>query len=325
MLKKLTIFRQGRLMIRIFLCFAILISSGAWADAPISILGRYEESVLSPKLLNTNEYRVGDEWGKTPVTEDVMNKSAAIRRAAMATSRTGGGTGFVLGEFAGHVVVATNHHVCPASYNCDWQDTNFPLLNVQASQQEFIGSWPEVDLALYTIAVSGAQKSRVLNVAQNFDFDTQIVPGQALITSGFGVAGNAKRSMVINYDSDCRVMSARNEFRLMNDPDAKNPASYRAWSFANGCDVSHGDSGSAMVDAASGAPVGIIWTGKIPKSNSAQSSARLNEWQNSQSPEVWSELSYAVPAPKIYEFLRRQLDSGEIEPRHEAIVRAILE
>ncbi len=309
----------------IFAFCLLTFSFSIWSNEPITRLGSYSPFFLQNGVLNTNEYRVGDEWGKVPVTEEILNKSVAIKRAALATTRTGGGTGFVLGEFAGQVIVATNHHVCPASYYCDQRATQLPLLGIQAEQTDFIGSWPEIDLALYVIEVSEAQKERILGVAQNFDFQADIEPGQPLITSGFGSAGNSDRRMVINYDEDCRVMSAKNEFRLMNDPDAKNPAHYRAWSFANGCDVSHGDSGSAMVDATTGAPIGIIWTGKIPKSASAQSSSRLRQWEETQSAEVWTELSYAVPAKKIHEFLSQKLKSGDLSSRHTAIVQAILE
>lgn len=310
---------------RLLVSALALFSFHSFGQSPIPKLGSYEFLNDGPQLQNIREYQLGDEWGKTPATEEVMQKSAALRRAAMATARVGGGTGFVLGEFDGQIVIATNHHVCPAYYYCDRGVTQLPNLNLRLSYQDFIGSWPDIDLALYVVSASGEARNRLLAVAQNFDFDSAIETGQPLITSGFGVAGNSNRQMMINFDSDCRVLSGTNEFRLMNDPDEKNPASYRAWSFANGCDVSHGDSGSAMVDARTGAPVGIIWTGKIPKNLEAQSSAQLKTWEAEKSEKVWTEVSYAVPAAKIREFLRAQLSKNKIDPEHRAIVADIVD
>src|SRR5688500_3227633 len=66
-----------------------------------------------------DRYRIGDEWGKAPVTDKQLSEETAVfRRAAMATARAGGGTSFYLGKFAGFHVMATNHHVFPAAWNC---------------------------------------------------------------------------------------------------------------------------------------------------------------------------------------------------------------
>jgi hypothetical protein len=130
--------------------------------------------------------------------------------------------------------------------------------------------------------------------------------------------------MVANGDSDCKVFSPTQDFRLMPDPDALNPGTYDAWSFANGCDVSHGDSGSAMVDRKTGRPVGLIWTGKIPKSPQVQSSRYLAELAAGQSEEIWTELSYAVPASKIKEVLLSALSEGSVSPEDSALLAKVV-
>lgn len=294
--------------------------------SPVPKLGNGE--LIWPQQIETqsDKYRIGDEWGKQEVTDELLNKSTSAKRAAFATTRTGGATGFVLGEFSGHIVIATNHHVCPSKFRCSWGRTEVPFLDVYASIDEFIGSWPEIDLALYTIEVSDPEKRSKLNaIAANFDFDSPVYKGQELITVGFGVASNPNREMVLNMDSDCKVFSRMNDFRQISDPDDLNPAPYQAWSFANGCDVSHGDSGSAMVDKNSGRPVGIIWTGRIPKNPEAQSSAQLQRWLDDDSEKVWQELSYAVPAPVIYEYLLTELKEGRVTGVHAEILQDILQ
>lgn len=248
-----------------------------------------------------DDYRLGDEWGKKPVG-DMSRESPAFRRAAMATARVGGATGFYLGKFEGVHVMATNHHVYQSS--CVGSRVRFPILNVQATCASFFGSWPEIDLALFTVRFENpADEAKLMEVAANFQFHEDVQAGQRLLTIGFGVAGNSMREEVANQDSDCYVFSGTGEYRLMGDPDEFNPGSYRAWSFANGCDVSHGDSGSAMVDRNTGKVMGIIWTGKIPKARSIQRSEYLSRIFADQSEEIWSELSFAVPAKKIGDFL----------------------
>jgi hypothetical protein len=114
------------------------------------------------------------------------------------------------------------------------------------------------------------------------------------------------------------------EYRQMADPDRWNPGSYRAWSFAMGCDASHGDSGSAIVDRESGRVMGIIWTGRIPKNPAVQSSQTLTQLFRSGDEMIWQELSYAVPAPKIKETLERVV-SGNMPEDSKRILRALLE
>lgn len=130
--------------------------------------------------------------------------------------------------------------------------------------------------------------------------------------------------MMVNENNDCRVVSGLNEFRFMADPDRYNPADYRAWSFATGCSVSHGDSGSAIVNRKSGAIVGLIWTGAIPKEAKIQSSQFIRDLQNRDDEEIWSLLTYAVPALKIKDRLNDALNSGELAVRHYPIVQELL-
>jgi hypothetical protein len=179
---------------------------------------------------------------------------------------------------------------------------------------KFLGTWTDIDLSLFVLKISSeGDAAKLATVAQNFDFQAIFEPELPLLTAGFGVANNGARRLVVNQDSDCKVFSKQNEYRFMADPDAFNPGPYRAWSFSNGCDVSHGDSGSAMVHRLTGRVMGLIWTGKIPKDAQVQNSENLRQILDSQSELLWTELSYAVPAPKIQEVLNQQLESGAIQ------------
>lgn len=280
---------------------SVLFSSAVMASQGLPSLARPLPN-LDYETLDMR-YQVGSEWGKNVVKLSDFDKIASLEKIAKGTIKLGGGTAFYLGKFAGHHVIATNHHVCPGKWQCRFQKAKFPLLNKSYPVEHFIGTWSDIDAALMTIKVDQSDDSLLSQYANPFAFDVSLYRGQELMTVGFGTANNRNRVMVANYDDDCRVFSGEDEFRFMPDPDALNTGSYYAWSFANGCDISHGDSGSAMVDRTTGEVVGIIWTGKIPKSDRVQNSDFLKTLLDQPTEDVWSELSYAVPAAKIGEFL----------------------
>ena len=255
-----------------------------------------------------DDYRIGDEFGKKPVTAGGLGGTSPVfQRAAKATAAYGGGTAFYLGKFNGHHMVATNHHV--AEGGCQGP-ARFPLLGKSYSCERVYADWKEVDLDLFSIIVPEADEALLAPLGRNFSFDASIYTGQELLTVGFGIAGNPRRVMMANQDSDCKVFSDTGDFRLVADPDQYNPADYSAWSFVNGCDVSHGDSGSAFVDRNTGDVLGLIWTGKIPKSPKVLSSAYLAEMLRTKSPEIWTELAFCVPAPKIKERIQEELQAS---------------
>lgn len=277
---------------------------------PIESFKAFTES-LSSAL----DYQIGEEWGKKLVTNEDVAADTFFARMAKATAMIRrGGTGFYLGVFNGHHIMATNHHVCPEAMDCSYDRAiEFPLLGFKTKVEEFYGSWPEIDLSLFSIEVNSLAFLQALsNNASPFAFNEDVYRGEELTTIGFGVANNPMHKLMANQDSDCVVFSGNAEYRLMADPDELNPGEYKAWSFANGCDVSHGDSGSAMMDRKSGHVVGIIWTGRIPKNKKVQSSQYLHEIMNQPNEDIWTELSYSVPAVHMKEYLQEQISNGAI-------------
>lgn len=278
-------------------------------------------------LAGINDYKMGSEFGKKPVDETALASStAAYQRAARATARVGGATGFYIGKFDGVHVMATNHHVQP-SMSCSGRSVTFPLLGgLRFSCTRVFGSWPNIDLALFEISVPREEDAaKLASVASNFTFNDEIRKGAPLITVGFGVAGNSsQRNMMGNQDSDCRVLSKDSEYRLMADPDELNPGSYKAWSFSHTCDISHGDSGSAMVDRNTGKPVGIVWTGRIPKSPRVQNSAYLDEVFAKDGADVWAEMNYAVPATKMRDHIASVIANSATPAQTRSVLSAVI-
>jgi hypothetical protein len=272
-----------------------------------------------------SDYQIGDEWGKKVVDSARRPETDPVYyRTVHATAFFNSATAFYLGRFVGQHVMATNHHVMSSDWECDGRSANFTVRKKRHRCKEFIGSWPEVDLALFTLETNPEVDRDLQGVGGNFDFANSISADLPLLTAGFGVAGNASRQMVVNENADCRVISGDDEFRLLADPDRYNPATYKAWSFATGCSVSHGDSGSAVVSRQNGKVVGIVWTGAIPKEERVQRSSYLRELQLRRDEEVWSLLTYVVPAKKIAERLRRALTDGELTEEQQSLVRELL-
>jgi hypothetical protein len=237
----------------------------------------------------------------------------------------GGATGFYLGKFAGTHVMATNHHVY-TSMSCSGRSVVFPLLgNLRLTCNRMFGTWTDIDLALFAVDVPRPEdEAKLATVAANFTFHDDVVKGTPLITVGFGIAGNPQRVMMGNEDADCRVMSKTADYRFMGDPDSKNPADYKAWSFSHACDVSHGDSGSAIVDRNTGKPVGILWTGKIPKNATVQSSDYLNQVFASDGGDVWTEMNFAVPATKMRELLETVITDASTPADTQTVLSALI-
>lgn len=307
-------------MFKIITAVALVLSFSA--HARLELL----PNVASFNTGDKEDYRLGDEWGKKRVTETVLrNSSPVFNRAASATALLPiGGTGFYIGKFHGVHVLTTNHHVCPNERDCVGDKANFRVLNRQFKMTKLLANLPIIDLALLALDVPTEDEAYLSRVAKNFSFKKDLKKGQELLTIGFGVGGNPQNYMMANMDNDCKVFSATAKYKLLADPDEFNPAGYSAWSFAHACDISHGDSGSAMVDRKSGDVVGVVWTGKIPKDHKVQSSVNLDKIYSSSSPAIWKELSYAVPASKIGEYLRKLSNDSQLDSDTRLVIRAIV-
>ena len=270
-------------------------------------------SALEFLFAGVRDYQIGDDWGKKEI--DVTSlpiKDAVYRRSVNATAFFNSATAFYLGKFAGEHLMATNHHVLERESDCTGKLVQFTVRNQRYRCKAMIGSWPEIDLALFILENPGAADADLPAYAGNFNFKSAPAENTPLLTAGFGIAGNPGRKMMVNENQDCRIVSPQGEYRLMADPDRYNPAEYKAWSIATGCSVSHGDSGSSVVNRETGDVVGIVWTGAIPKEERIQHSSYIKLIQSRRDEEIWSLLTYVVPAEKIGAKLRRELQSGNI-------------
>ena len=297
-----------------------ILGAPAWARATAvdSLLLYYD----------VTHYQMGDVWGRERVDPSAfVQEDPKVARALMAAGRYRRATAFYLGKFAGQHIMATNHHV-QETLRCNGAAVWFPVLDETVPCSRVYGSWTDVDLALFAVQLRPEQEAIFAGVGRNFAFGASFYPGQKLLTAGFGIAGNPRQELSLERDDDCMVFSGRDDFQFMADPDAFNPGPYRAWSFAHGCDISHGDSGSPMIDRTDGAVLGLLWTGTIPKAERVQHSSYLQSLLQAQSLEVWQELGYAVPAPMIGRHLQAVLQgatSTSLDAEARAVLQAVLD
>ena len=265
-----------------------------------------------------SNYQIGPEWGRFEITDEVMAKETPeFNKLVNATASVGGATGFYLGVHNGIHVMATNNHVIKDESGCYMATVGFQDRSGQIFEgfcHHVIGTWKDVDFTLFEARFTPQNAAKMSGRESLMRFDAPIQKGRDLMMAGFGIAGaNTRRLYRGTHDSDCKVYSKDNEFRYMPDPDQVNPGEGKVWLFALGCDISHGDSGSAIAARDNGDLIGIISTGRIPKNPKVRESAYLDQIYADGSEDVWGELGYAVPAAKIAEYMRRQVSDPVIE------------
>lgn len=256
-------------------------------------------------------YQIGPEWGRFDITDEVMGRAAPeFQKLVGSTASVGGATGFYLGVHNGIHVMATNNHVIKDSSGCALKMVTFQGKAGQILEgicRRVIGTWKDVDFTLFEAGFSTANAPHLVGRESKIRFDAPIQKGHELMMAGFGVAGSDRyHHFRGTYDSDCKVYSKDDEFRFMSDPDQVNPGEGKVWLFALGCDISHGDSGSAIAARDNGDLIGIISTGRIPKNVKVRETGYLDRIYADSAEDVWGELSYAVPAAKIAEYMRQQ-------------------
>jgi hypothetical protein len=273
-----------------------------------------QQSLRTPAFsLNNSEdeslfdYQIGPKWDKIIVDPSQQEGThSVVTRTANATARLTvmftTATGFIIGEKAGRVLIATNHHVIEDQNFCDETKVSFESLGVHRLRcDEVILTDTTLDLTIFTLkGLEPKAQEKLLASALPLS-KLGPVKGQPLLTIGYGFAGNDDGELMIDQGHDCKTYSKDGEIRYMNDPDILNPGPHKTWVFATGCDVSHGDSGSAVVNRNTGEVVGILSTGKFPKIASVRSPDFLNKIYDSDSNDVWTEMTYVVPFSKILE------------------------
>jgi hypothetical protein len=271
----------------------------------------------------------GDTWSRIPVTSSMIAENGDVFRSLVSsTVHVNGATGFYLGVFAGLPVLITARHVMPDQASCTGRDVVFYADETEGSALEekhftcdrLLGAWDGVEISLFTLAPSAGADAGFLTGFLDgkglpLGLDAQISPFEMLETMGHGGEQNPLGLLTADLGSDCYVANATDDFRYRDN---------QTWSMALGCNESAGDSGSPVVERATGLVLGMVWGGHTDKEDALAKSAYLRQIVQSNSPEIWEQLNYAIPMPVIGAFFRYILKSQTLDPILTQVLNGIL-
>lgn len=261
---------------------------------------------------NSEPFQIGPTWGAEKVTSNLLQNenSYNITKAALNTvyirSLFAKGTGFFLGEHNGDMLVATNAHVLKNIPSCTVSPVivGFKTMNLTYTCSKVIGIWRSIDFAIISLNTTPSSKRRLQAMdTLEFDFKADITKNNMLFSTGYGDKNSTGAFLTLKRDEDCRVYSETEEFLRLGNPNEKDAREVP--SFAMGCDISPGDSGSPVMDRRTGKVIGIAWSTYTPKPVTLRSSAYMERLRSEASDDVWKYLAYAVPASEIRQELIR--------------------
>lgn len=274
--------------------------------------------------------QIGSTWNKAPLTKARFESSSpAVQQAARALGHiSGGASAFYIGKINGKHLGVSNHHVYPGG--CRDEMIEFPFMNHTFRCTNLVGTWPTIDTTIFELSVPKVFEDEIAPYALKFAFDKDIYPGQKLINLGYGHHRNELKQPMLDESDDCKVYSAKNDFRFLADPDtdlySSDEPPFTVWSVAHGCESSQGDSGSAILDRESGEVVAILWTMKSNRAERFQDSAYLNSLITSPSEDVWTQMNYGVPVQKVKEIIEADMvsESTTLDAEQKATLSALL-
>lgn len=297
--------RLGKYCFPIAVAMALLLSScGGSKDS--GLLSSVDNGRFDAQSSTSSPYRLGSSWNRINLlSQPQYLQDMQIRRIALATAKIVSafniGTGFYLGKIDGEYLVATNYHVFANVLTCGLTTfaplVKFTLAGVSGICKRIIVDLPDIDLIIFSLEKSNAIENGLKDILPlRFAFDLDITKGTPLVTVGHGKALNEDLLPHIEMSEDCRVLSPSSRYKILSNPDPDDHLKLQVWSFATGCDLSPGDSGSAVLNAKTGHVLGIFWASPSPKPTVYQVSDYLRNIEDEESRDVWKNLSYAVPS-----------------------------
>lgn len=250
----------------------------------------------SPNVDRVNEYQIGAEWNRTPLSSEHWSTNQVFRLYRLYQSDVG--VGVYLGAFKGKHLMLTVNHNFPDLEQCD-EDINFIVYKKTESFyyycNQIIHRFIENDALIFSFTsdnlIALSHLEPVLLNKQNLTPKDQL----KLIT--------ARRDNIVNFQTqhysdrgkDCRILSP--EIKFLADLDETSKTTTQSWSQSVGCDGMHGDSGAPIYNSANEI-TGLLWTGKHPKD---EKSSFINP---SEPRLIWENYNYMVPTVKIIEELQ---------------------
>lgn len=299
-------FRQ--LIPKTILWLSLLFLSACGGNGELSV-GDY----VGPNSNNEQtDFQIGASWSaqglNTQVVTDINNFVISRGASSSVLIRTifAKGSGLYLGRFNDKHIVATNAHVLKNIPSCAVTPVviQFKLLNAAYTCEKVIGIWRDVDFAIIALRTQRGSEA-LLNTLNppKIAFNRPLIKNTLVYSFGHGSYQNSSDGLTLKADDDCRIYSQDNTLRRLSDPNQN--GSRKIPSFAIGCDISPGDSGSPIMDRQSGDVYGFVWSTQTPKPITVKSSVYMERLRAENTGDVWKNLAYAIPASAIRDELLR--------------------
>ena len=244
-----------------------------------------------------SSYQIGSSWSR----KHIHSASEKVRYLQSSVGEVGArATLFYIGQRNNKHWAVTNNHVCPGNKKNKCLNQWIVFFYHKNAQGEPLKgnivdvplSRPDLDFSLVEIKFKNLASFESLPFALSFSHSPPY-HHQELISLGYGGWLNEYGSLTIEENSeDCKVFSYDDDIKLSSDPDSTAPLNHKVYSFIHGCDASHGDSGSPLLDEQSHEVIGLLWSGKYPKPKGiSQDDFYLLPYE-----QLWNGLNYAVPA-----------------------------
>lgn len=269
--------------------------------------------IIYTSSVTAKSYQVGEKWSKIHISK----ASTRVQILKESVGEVGASaTLFYIGKHKEKHLALTNYHVCPNQTHsshfiknrCIDQRVSFFYFRNHRGKPlrgkiiNVLKTVKNLDLSVLELKLDNLsdfeRAPTPLRITQQLPYT-----GQELISVGFGAYNNEYGVMMIEEDSfECQVFSRK--IKLTPDPDILNPIDYKVYSFLHGCDVSHGDSGSPILDRNSLEVVGLLWSGKYPKDDKISQAG----FEQLSLDFLWKQLNYAAPSSFIYKEISELLE-----------------
>jgi len=246
------------------------------------------------------QFVVGEAWSRQFVngsltSTDALNK--LIKATARVDLKKEQGTAFYLGKFNGEHLMLTNFHVMSERDQCKTGSIYFEYLKKSFRCRTIIQKFKDFEATFFTISVSKNYEYMLEDVGLKFDFKNEYKPGHKVVTAGYGTHLNPGNHLTYENSQTCVVATTNFKSNFLNV--VREGVTYGAHSFVHACELSPGDSGSALVSETSGKVIGLNWATSDSKPTELLSGLNVFNWIDKQVPALWNSMSYAVSATNI--------------------------